>query len=171
MRFKNLQNNRSLYIGLLLCLCVVVAFFYWGLQQRQDENFQSRPIFAKSNLTVEAQTGARHDFTIEIAETPVQMAYGLMFVKDMPADSGMLFTFGQPQMISMWMKNTYIPLDMLFMDSAGRVISIIENTVPHSLAPLSSVYPAAAVLEIRGGEVSRREMRVGDQLIHPYFRP
>lgn len=126
--------------------------------------------FPRSALTIHAATGQGHVFRVWIADTPERQQQGLMFVRDLPADEGMLFVNRQPRPSGMWMKNTYIALDMLFIDERGRVLRIFERTVPHSLQVLESAEPVKAVLELRGGEVMRRGIRVGDRIDHPAFR-
>ena len=98
-----------------------------------------------------------------LAAVPGQLA--------LAADEGMLFPQAQPRVMSMWMKNTYIPLDMLFIDSRGRIVCLLANTRPQSLEILSCAKPAKAVLEIGGGEAAERGIRVGDQVIHKMLNP
>ena len=93
-----------------------------------------------------------------------------MFVRDLPADQGMLFVNEAPRVSYFWMKNTYIPLDMLFIDSRGRIAAIFANTTPHSLDPVGPDVPVKAVLELRGGEAARRGIRTGDRVLHAAFR-
>jgi uncharacterized membrane protein (UPF0127 family) len=81
----------------------------------------------------------------------------------------MLFDFKTPSPISMWMKNTFIPLDMVFIDPKGRIINIAEHTVPHSLDPVGAAAPARAVLELNGGTASRLGIRPGDRVVFPIF--
>ncbi|MFO1428166.1 MAG: DUF192 domain-containing protein, partial [Steroidobacteraceae bacterium] len=83
---------------------------------------------------------------------------------------GMLFVSRESRAQAMWMKNTFIPLDMLFIDARGRIVRIFERTVPQSLETLSHPDPVKAVLELRGGECARRGLRVGDRVEHPAFR-
>lgn len=113
--------------------------------------------------TLEIASGAeRHEFRVWVADTPARQSQGLMFVRDLPADRGMLFVHAEPRVAGMWMKNTYIALDMLFVAPDGRIVHIAERTRPHSLATISAGVPVKAVLELRGGEVARRGLRVGD---------
>ena len=113
--------------------------------------------------TLEIKSGAqRHKFNIWIADTAVQQMQGLMFVNELPADRGMLFVHRKPREAHMWMKNTFIPLDMLFINSKGRIVKIAAETEPHSLKTVSSSEPVTAVLELKGGEAARRNVRVGD---------
>jgi uncharacterized membrane protein (UPF0127 family) len=90
-------------------------------------------------------------------------------VRIMPADEGMLFPQPQPRVMAMWMKNTFIPLDMLFIDSRGRVVCLRERTVPESLDIVSCDQPVKAVLEIGGGQAGKRGIAVGDRVIHRTF--
>jgi uncharacterized membrane protein (UPF0127 family) len=87
-----------------------------------------------------------------------------MYVTDLPADRAMLFMLAAPREMNMWMKNTYIPLDMLFIDDQGRIHKIAPMTEPHSLTTVSSGGKVGAVLEIRGGEAARRGLKVGDRV-------
>jgi len=109
------------------------------------------------------------EFDIWVADTPQRMAQGLMFVRSLPPQRGMLFVHGEPRQLSMWMKNTYIPLDMVFIDARGRIQQIVERTTPHSLETISSKEPALAVLEIGGGEAQRLGLKPGQQVRHPAF--
>jgi uncharacterized membrane protein (UPF0127 family) len=122
--------------------------------------------FPTGELTIESATGA-HKFTIEIATTPAQMEQGLMFRRNLAPDAGMLFVFGAPSPASMWMKNTLIPVDMLFIDPQGRIIIIAERRVPESLETSGAAAPARAVLELNGGTASRLGIRPGDRVLSP----
>ena len=92
-----------------------------------------------------------------------------MFVRALPAQRGMLFVHESPKPISMWMKNTFIPLDMVFIDATGRIQQIVANTIPHSLDTIRSDQPALAVLEIGGGEAQRLGLKAGQHVKHPAF--
>jgi uncharacterized protein len=121
--------------------------------------------------TLEIAHGARksHRFEVWIADTPARQAQGLMFVRSLPPLRGMLFVHEQPRPIGMWMKNTFIPLDMLFIGADGRIQQIVENTTPHSLEVIRSRAPALGVLEIAGGEARRLGIRPGQKVSHPAF--
>lgn len=125
--------------------------------------------FATAGLSIETVDGERHDFEVEIAETPAQRAQGLMFRRQMAADAGMLFLFGGSQVRGMWMKNTLIPLDMLFIDETGKIVRIEERTVPHSERAIVSGGPVSAVLELNAGTASRLMIEPGDRVRHPAF--
>mgnify|MGYP003571193540 CR=1 FL=1 len=133
---------------------------------------QSGPLvdFGTGELKIETAAGGNHTFQVEIAETSDQRGQGLMFRRQMAADAGMLFLFeGGSQERAMWMKNTLIPLDMLFIDEAGKIVRIEQRTVPHSLRAIRSGQPVAAVLELNAGTTSRLAIEPGDRVIHPAF--
>ena len=119
-------------------------------------------------LDIVTQNG-RFSFTVEIADTPDKRSQGLMFRKSMAEDAGMLFTFERDQIASFWMKNTEIPLDMLFISRDGRIADLHRNAQPHSLRSIRSKMPVFAVLEINAGLTARLGIRVGDRVEHPAF--
>jgi uncharacterized membrane protein (UPF0127 family) len=106
----------------------------------------------------------KYRFDVWVADTNARAEQGLMFVRELPADRGMVFPLTPPRVETMWMKNTYIELDMLFIAPDGRVAKIIERARPLSLETLSSDAPVSAVLELRGGEARRLGLEVGDQV-------
>ncbi|HZB94188.1 MAG TPA: DUF192 domain-containing protein [Stellaceae bacterium] len=124
--------------------------------------------FQKSTLVIDTSTGP-HRFSVEMAETPQEQEQGLMFRRSLPADAGMLFDFGTTQPAAFWMKNTLIPLDMVFIGADGRVADIHERAVPLSEATIYSKVPVRAVLELNGGTVSRLGIHLGDVVHHPIF--
>ena len=124
--------------------------------------------FPKAELTI-VSAGGPHKFTVELATTPGQMEQGLMFRKSLAPDAGMLFDYRTPSMAAMWMKNTLIPLDMLFVDQQGRIINIHERAVPGSLDPIAAAGPARAVIELNGGTAGHLGIKPGDRVIYPIF--
>ena len=103
-----------------------------------------------------------YSFQVWIADTPARAEQGLMFVSDLPETMGMVFPVEPPRVENMWMKNTYIELDMLFIDGHGRVTKIIQRAAPLSLQTLSSDSPVAAVLELKGGQAAKLGLQAGD---------
>jgi uncharacterized protein len=122
--------------------------------------------FPRTSLEIthldERRVPHKYPFTVWVADTPQRSEQGLMFVSDLPETQGMVFPLKPPRVEAMWMKNTYIELDMLFIRADGRVAKIIAHAAPMSLKSLSSDTPVAAVLELRGGEVAKLGLRVGD---------
>lgn len=119
-------------------------------------------------LTIEAEEQS-HAFSVEVANDPDEISYGLMDRPYLDPQSGMLFDFGQPRETAMYMKNTLIPLDMLFLSADGTIEMIARNTVPGSLRTISPGIPVKAVLEINGGKAEELGIEPGDKVIHPIF--
>ena len=111
------------------------------------------------------QSGSKtHRFTVEVARTPEEQAQGLMNRQSLGPDRGMIFPYDPPQPVGFWMKNTLIPLDMIFIRADGTIASIAANTVPLSLEMVPSVEPVAAVLEIPGGRSAELGIKAGDKV-------
>ncbi|MEM9550249.1 MAG: DUF192 domain-containing protein [Pseudomonadota bacterium] len=108
-------------------------------------------------------------FNVELADDPRERSQGLMFRESMPRSSGMLFVYEQPQRASFWMKNTLIPLDMIFLDERGEVTRIHHEAVPGDLTPIDGGDRVFAVLEINGGLARRYGMTEGSMMQHPVF--
>lgn len=122
-------------------------------------------------LTIHSD-GTAHRFTVEVARTPAEQSRGLMFRQSLGPDEGMLFPFEPPRPAGFWMKNTLIPLDMVFIRSDGSIARIAANTVPHSLESVESGEPVAAVLELRGGRAAELGIEEGDRVEwHPGDAP
>jgi len=154
----NPLNPRVLWLILLACQTVLPV-----AAAAEPLRFKTSP------LTIVTATG-RRDFTVELALTPEQRARGLMFRKSLAADTGMLFDFRAPGKVAMWMKNTLIPLDMIFIKSGGIIANIASGTVPLSLVPVPSNGSVRGVLEVRAGTAARLGIRPGDRILHPIFR-
>ncbi len=108
-------------------------------------------------------------FDIEVAETDAEKALGLMFRKRLDPGKGMLFPYSEPDEISMWMRNTFVSLDMVFVGKDGRVHRVEERTEPMSEKIILSQGPVTAVLEIGAGEAERLGIKAGDLVVHPHF--
>ncbi|MBB2162374.1 DUF192 domain-containing protein [Gluconacetobacter sacchari] len=115
-------------------------------------------------LTIESAKGVKHVFSVELATTPRQQRVGEMFRTSVPADRGMLFVWPYPQQSDMWMENTLVSLDIVFIGEDGRITAIAENAVPQSLARISSHGPARATLELQGGITEKLGIVVGDKV-------
>ena len=120
--------------------------------------------FDQDTLVVRASEHACHRFDIWIARTRAQQTRGLMFVRELPKHTGMLFVYSEPGRRSMWMKNTYVPLDIAFIRADGVISSIVENAEPLSLRSLSSAEPVTYVLELGGGVTESLAIRDGDSI-------
>jgi hypothetical protein len=124
--------------------------------------------FPTSSLTIASANG-RHRFAVEVAETPEQMMQGLMFRREMAPNAGMLFDYKQPIVATMWMRNTLIPLDMLFVDAQGRIVNIHERAVPQTDDVIAAAAPVRAVIELNGGTAARLGIKPGDRVLSPIF--
>ena len=146
--------------GALIVLTIVSA---WIL-------LASRPLGAADTeaLEIASKTGV-HPFAVELAVTDEQRARGLMFRKEVPEGYGMLFDFKRDQEVSMWMENTFVPLDMIFIRADGRIARIAQNTEPMSRNIIASGGPVRAVLEVAGGTTKKLGIVAGDKVGHPLF--
>ena len=113
--------------------------------------------------------GGPHPFQIEVARSEPQREQGLMYRRSLAPDYGMLFDFERIEPVSMWMKNTYIPLDMIFIRRDGTIARIAENTEPLSTRVISSGEPVLGVLEVAGGTARRLGIKAGDRIEYPLF--
>ncbi len=121
-------------------------------------------------LSIALQGGQRQSFRVEIARNDADRAQGLMFRRSMPADQGMLFDFGRVEPVAMWMQNTYLPLDMLFIRTDGTIARIAANTEPLSTRTIPSGEPVLAVLELNAGTAAKLGIKPGDRVEHPVFK-
>ena len=147
-------------------LRLVVTVFILTLPAPRAE---AQEIFNWEDLAVVTGTGGRHPFRVEIADTPSKRAQGLQGRESLSPGTGMLFDFKSPQPVFFWMKNTPVPLDMIFIGAKGRIINIARQTTPLSLAVIPSAEPARAVLEILGGQAKRLGIVKGDRVEHRIF--
>jgi len=147
--------------GALVVLAIVSA---WIL-------LASRPLGAADTeaLEIASKTGV-HPFAVELAVTDEQRARGLMFRKEIPEGYGMLFDFKRDQEVSMWMENTFVSLDMIFIRADGRIARIAQNTEPLSRNIIGSGGPVRAVLEVVAGTTKKLGIVAGDRVGHPMFQ-
>ncbi|GJD49834.1 hypothetical protein OPKNFCMD_2569 [Methylobacterium crusticola] len=117
-----------------------------------------------------ASRNGRHAFQVEVMRDDASRAQGLMFRRTMAPDRGMLFDFERVEPVSMWMKNTYLPLDMLFIRADGTVARIAADTEPLSTRTILSGEPVLGVLELNAGTAARLGLHAGDRVEHPLFR-
>ena len=116
------------------------------------------------NLIISTQNSV-HIFKTDIASTAAQQEQGLMYKKNIPSNYAMTFLFEKTKIIRMWMKNTFIPLDMIFFNENGFITKIKENAIPHDLTVISSEIPSIGVVEINAGLVHQKNIQVGDKIV------
>jgi uncharacterized protein len=119
-------------------------------------------------LEIASKTGV-HSFSVEVVATDAEREKGLMYRRELPEGRGMLFDFQTEQPVAFWMKNTYIPLDMIFIRKDGRILRIAENTEPFSERLVPSGGPVLAVLEVIGGTARKLGLAPGDRVSYPIF--
>jgi len=148
----------SAILSLLAALTLIFA----------PETYAESAQFPIEDIRIETDS-VSFQMSVEIARSQAQLAQGLMNRKHLGENRGMLFDFGLEKPIYMWMKNTLIPLDMVFLDSRGRIVGIREQTTPLSEAIITVKSKAKSVLEINGGAAAKLGLKIGDRVIHPMF--
>jgi uncharacterized protein len=141
------------------CALILIVLFPAGPAVPADE--QIVEIVSRSGV---------HAFTVEFAVNDEERMRGLMFRKELPEGRGMMFDFKQDMNVTMWMKNTYVSLDMIFIRADGRIHRIAENTEPESTKIIAAGAPVRAVLEVVAGTARKLGIKPGDQVAHPMFR-
>lgn len=144
----------------LVAIAVLSAALVAGMGFAVSAGLQTIEIVSRSGV---------HLFSVEVAANDDERERGLMFRKSLPDGQGMLFDFGTERDVSMWMKNTLIPLDMIFIRADGRIARIAENTKPMSTHIIPSGQPVLAVLEVAGGTAGRLGIAAGDHVAHAMF--
>jgi uncharacterized protein len=143
----------------LLALVAASPFSAWA---QSPEPTGPQPPLPKEKLVIVGHGGPEHVFEIEMALTEQQQTVGDMFRTSIPQGTGMLFDWGYPRPSQMWMKNTLVSLDMIFINADGTIRAIAENTTPRSLAAIDSHGPVRATLEVVAGTTAKLDIRVGD---------
>jgi len=151
-----------------------VALLFFSLSPLSAGEFvvfdqKAVPVSETEELVIETKEGGRHIFQAELARGPKAWKKGLMFRTEMPENHGMLFVFRRERERGFWMKNTFIPLDMIFIRADGLIHHIHENAVPQDLDSIPSKGPALAVLEINGGLSGKLDIKRGDSVHHAVF--
>ncbi|GBR55538.1 DUF192 domain-containing protein [Gluconobacter sphaericus] len=147
----------------ILCCALVAALgMSAGVAKAEEPITQAQARLPIAPLTITTRDGQKHEFTVELAKTYRQQEVGEMFRKHLPENEGMLFMWATPQVSDMWMRNTLVPLDIVFIDSTNHIHAIAENAVPLSEAILRSDGVVANTLELAGGVTAKLGIRVGD---------
>jgi uncharacterized membrane protein (UPF0127 family) len=152
--------RQNIFLAALAAVLLVAS----PLAQAQQQQLLTD--FKHDALTITSADGP-HKFQIELATDDAHREQGLMFRQSMAPDAGMLFLYDHVQPVAMWMENTYIPLDMLFIAADGRIVNIRQRAVPHSRENITSDGQVKAVLELNGGIVARLGIKPGDRVAGP----
>lgn len=170
---RHTRLRRACAIGFVACLSLILGGVPTGTVAQSDGVAAAQPQTSERAATPQRQDRARlvtgtgvHDFTVEIADDPIERAQGLMFREQMARDHGMLFDFALSDLRSFWMKNTPLSLDIIFIEADGTVESIAEGTTPFSTDPIPSVGPVRFVFEVNAGVAREIDLQPGDKLLH-----
>ena len=137
----------------------------------RGHGISGRPHFKRSSVTITRADGRQFPFATEVAATPQEQAYGLMFVRALPENAGMIFPYNPPRAVEFWMENTFIPLDIIFVRPDGRIGRIAADARPQDVTPIPSQGPVIAVVEINGGLAKKDGFAAGDKVDSPVIRP
>ena len=121
-------------------------------------------------LTIQTAGGKKIEYEVEIADTTEARRIGLMYRKQMQTNRGMLLDFGRPEKAAIWMKNTYLPLDIIYIDANGVITKIVPDAVPLSTVTMPSETKIRAVLELNAGQAAYQDIEVGDHVLHRAFK-
>jgi uncharacterized membrane protein (UPF0127 family) len=165
MPFMNFLIRFIPVLILVVGACAASAQFLRPHEPFDSTKAQTLPLEPGAIVTAETE----HVFQFEFANTDRSRQIGLMHRAEIAPDRGMLFDFARNRMVGMWMRNTFIPLDMLFLSDKGEVVTIAENTIPHNETPISSRVRVRAVLELKAGTVERLGIKTGDRVKHAMF--
>ena len=157
------------YLLAFATLLSVPAPLFSTARAQAPEPTGPQPELPKEKLAIVGHGGPEHVFNVEMAVKPEQQTTGEMFRTSVPEDGGMLFDWGFPRESQMWMRNTLVPLDMVFIDADGTIRAIAESTTPRSLAVIDSRGPVRATLELAGGTTEKLDIRVGDTVKQALF--
>ena len=161
----NMQRKLSSW----LVLCLAALWLGTALGDATSDADRLNQIFQQSSLKIATPDARLHPFNVWIADDEERRQLGLMFVKQMDEKAGMLFLYPQPFRIGMWMKNTDLSLDMLFVDTQGKVVQIAERTTPQSTQTIQSNTNVLGVIELNAGTAAKLKIRPGAQVMHPAF--
>jgi hypothetical protein len=157
----NIKNDKKLWVGgvLLVVIVVIVLYAVFGF---------FRPTVSDYGLpTAEISIGKNNPVIVEIVDSEASRAKGLMMRTFLPQGQGMLFVWPEEAPRTMWMKDTFIPLDIIFIDAQGNIVGIVTDAAPHDLSPLGTDRPARYVLEVPAGDAKRLGLAVGQSLDLP----
>lgn len=162
------MQNKSIFWRRVVLIAIIFGATAWILRGEGGINLPQGPT---QQVTVQTANGPL-EFDVEVADTPEELQKGLMHREGLADDAGMLFWFGQPpRVVSFWMKDTLIPLDMIFIGEDSSVVNIHPEAVPNDLTSVSSVEPVVAVLEIAGGHAEKLGIAEGDKVDLTRIKP
>jgi len=159
-----MSATRILRLGAALLLTLVAATPQGALASNAVRPLSA---FPREQIAIETRSARRHAFDAWRADTSETRAQGLMFVKSLRPEQAMIFVYASPQRVGMWMKNTLIPLDMLFVDERGCVVKVHERAQPGALDTIAADVPVVLVVELAGGTAATLGLGAGDRVVRP----
>ena len=162
-----LLRRKFLPARALLAACLLIAP---GAALPQGAAPEPLSAFPQSLLAIRTSSGKVVNFKIWEADTPKREQQGMMFIREMDEHTGMLFMFPENKPVTMWMKNTYVSLDLVFLNAQGKIDYIAANATPRSEAIIGPPTPEFAVLELKGGACESFGIKVGDKVLHKNFK-
>lgn len=169
------MNKKRIFIlvTLLLIAGALLGAFYSMAKMENQHAIKDQGVIKEQGVErfmILTQDGRELEFNLQIADTEEEQKNGLMHVTHLDDDAGMAFLVDKPKLFIMWMKDTKIPLDMVFLDEFGEIVHIHWEAEPMSEDTITNNVPVMAVLELRGGITLDEDIRVGDYVVHPHFK-
>lgn len=162
----------------LLCLGLVAC----GKEEAPKKDVRTTPpettnpvleaqldVFHWENLSIQPKEGERVDLKVQVADSDYERGLGYMFRRSIPAKTGIFFKFPRENKTGFWMKNVYLPLDVIFVDAQGKIIYIEKEAVPGNIEPFGPEQEYLGVVEIAGGQTDKLNINIGDEILHPFF--
>jgi uncharacterized protein len=161
--------NRQRRFASWVRACLTACWLAGAAAEVDGDAERLNSTFERSTLKIATPDARLHTFNVWLAGTEEQRQLGLMYVRKMDANAGMLFVYPEPFRIGMWMKDTFISLDMLFVNSKGKIVHVVERTTPQSLKTISANTEVLGVIELNAGTAERLRIKPGAQVMHPAF--
>jgi uncharacterized membrane protein (UPF0127 family) len=161
--------NRQHPFARWLLLCLAPLWLASGGAEVSSDADRLNQLFERSTLKIATPDARVHSFNVWLAADDQHRQLGLMYVRQLDANAGMLFIYPEPFRIGMWMKNTFLSLDMLFVDPKGKVVQVVERTTPQSLKTISANTAVLGVIELNAGTAERLRIRPGSRVMHAAF--
>lgn len=165
------MRNKIYFFLIILVIFALSGFFVIKADKQKEEKIltdiyteENRPKYKMGKVIIRSIDGKEHEIKVEIADKGFYRSFGLMYVKSMPEENGMLFIFPDEAVRNFWMKNTFIPLDIIYVGSDLEVKHVAKNTVPHSLEMVNSIYPAQYAIEVNAGISDKLGVTRGDKI-------
>jgi uncharacterized membrane protein (UPF0127 family) len=161
----NMQRNFAAW----LLACLASLWLAAAAAETNSDTERLDKIFQRSSLKIATPDARLHSFDVWLADDDEHRQLGLMYVRKLAPDAGMLFVYPNSFKVGMWMKNTLISLDMLFVDANGKVLQVVERTIPQSLKTITATSEVLGVIELNAGTAERLRIRPGSRVMHPAF--